>query len=41
MLGPYLATCRNFTVKEAPAHLVNQYLLTLEGKKKFVEMVKS
>ena len=39
MLGPYLATCRNFRLKEAPAHLVSQYLLTLEGKKKFVEMV--
>lgn len=38
-LGPYLATCRNFKIREAPPQLVSQYLLTLEGKKKFVEMV--
>ncbi len=38
-LGPYLATCKNFRIREAPPQLVSQYLLTLEGKKKFVEMV--
>jgi len=38
-LGPYLATCRNFKIREAPPQLVSQYLLTLEGKKKFVEVV--
>ncbi len=30
---------KSIETKEAPAHLVSQYLLTLEGKKKFVEMV--
>ena len=34
MLGPYLATCKNFSLKEPPAYLVSQYLLTLGGKKK-------
>jgi hypothetical protein len=36
---PYRATRRNYMLYEAPAHLVCQYLLALEGKKKFVEMV--
>jgi hypothetical protein len=38
-LGPYSATCKNFRINEAPTHLVSQYLLTLEGKKKFGEML--
>ena len=40
VLGPQKAACRNFRMEEAPPHLVSQYLLNLEGKKEFVEMVR-